>query len=177
MGVLTGIKVLDFGRFIAGPYCAALLADYGADVIRIERVGGGDDRYLMPVSATGDGGQFLHVNRNKRALAVDLESADGREIVRRLVATADVVIANMPPRALENLGLDYATLRGIKPDIILTAASAFGTQPAVRDGIGFDGIAQVMSGAVHLSNAQLSMLLEALDWRRPQFSFQPERAA
>jgi formyl-CoA transferase len=149
--VLEGIRVLDFGRFIAGPFCAALLADYGADVIRIDRVGGGEDRYIVPVTEGGEDALFLQVNRNKRSLTLDLDSVEGREIVRRLVRTADVVIANMPPRTLESLGLDYESLRQIKADIILTASSAFGTQPAVRDRTGFDGVGQAISGAVHIS--------------------------
>ncbi|KDC00343.1 CoA-transferase family III domain protein [Bordetella bronchiseptica D993] len=110
MKVLEGIKVLDFGRFIAGPYCAALLADYGADVIRIDRVEGGEDRYIVPVTEGGEGAMFLQLNRNKRSMTLDLDSPQGREIVRKLVAGADVVIANMPPRTLKSLGLDYATL-------------------------------------------------------------------
>ena len=105
MKVLEGIKVLDFGRFIAGPFCSALLADYGADVIRIDRVGGGEDRFIVPVTEHGEGALFLQVNRNKRSMTLDLESPEGREIVRRLVADADVVIANMPPRTLKSLGL------------------------------------------------------------------------
>lgn len=151
MRVLEGIKVLDFGRFIAGPFCSALLADYGADVIRIDRTGGGEDRFIMPVTEQGEGALFLQVNRNKRSLTLDLDSSDGREIVRRLVADADVVIANVPPRTLRNLGLDYASLCRIKPDIILVASSAFGTSESVRDRVGFDGVGQALSGAVHIA--------------------------
>ena len=150
MSVLQGIKVLDFGRYIAGPFCAALLADFGADVIRIDRVGGSEDRLILPVTADGEGAQFLQVNRNKRSIALDIDSAQGREVVRRMVQRADVVIANMPPRTLENLGLDYASLSRIKPDIILTASTAFGSHPADRDRVGFDGVGQAISGLVHL---------------------------
>jgi crotonobetainyl-CoA:carnitine CoA-transferase CaiB-like acyl-CoA transferase len=151
MKVLEGIKVLDFGRFIAGPYCAALLADYGAEVIRIDRVGGGEDRFIVPVTEQGDGALFLQVNRNKRSMALDLDSEEGRAIVRKLVAGADVVIANMPPRTLQSLGLDYESLRQVKPDIILVASSAFGSNEAVRDRVGFDGVGQALSGAVHIA--------------------------
>src|SRR5690606_18253958 len=94
MKVLEGIKVLDFGRFIAGPYCAALLADYGADVIRVERVEGGEDRYIVPVTDDGEGAMFLQLNRNKRSMTLDLDSEQGREIVRKLVVRADVVVAD-----------------------------------------------------------------------------------
>ena len=142
MKVLEGIKVLDFGRFIAGPFCAALLADYGAEVIRIDRVGGGEDRFIVPVTEHGEGALFLQVNRNKRSMTLDLDSEEGREIVRQLVKDADVVIANMPPRTLQNLGLDYESLCRIRPDVILTASTAFGTDEAVRDRVGFDGVDQ-----------------------------------
>lgn len=151
MKVLENIKVLDFGRFIAGPYCAALLADYGAEVIRIDRVEGGEDRYIVPVTEGGEGAMFLQLNRNKRSLTLDLASPEGRGIVRKLVAGADVVIANMPPRTLKNLGLDYETLSEIKPDIILVASNAFGNAEAVRDRVGFDGVGQTLSGAVYMA--------------------------
>jgi crotonobetainyl-CoA:carnitine CoA-transferase CaiB-like acyl-CoA transferase len=151
MKVLEGIKVLDFGRFIAGPFCSALLADYGAEVIRIDRVGGGEDRFIVPVTEHGEGALFLQVNRNKRSMTLDLDSPEGRDIVRRLVAEADVVIANMPPRTLRSLGLDYESLCSIKPDIILVASNAFGNSEAVRDRLGFDGVGQALSGAVHIA--------------------------
>ncbi len=150
MSVLEGVKVLDFGRYIAGPFCAALLADFGAEVIRIDRIGGGEDRFILPVTSQGEGAQFLQCNRNKRSITLDIDSAEGRAVVRRMVASADVVIANMPPRTLENLGLDYASLSAIKPDIILTASTAFGTHPAMRERVGFDGVGQAISGLVHM---------------------------
>ena len=90
MSLLKGIRVLDVGRFIAGPYCAALLGDLGADVIRVERVQGGEDRYVPHVADTGEGGMFLQMNRNKRCLTLDLVSPQGRDIVRKLVQSADV---------------------------------------------------------------------------------------
>lgn len=151
MQPLTGIRVLDFGRYIAGPYCAALLADYGADVIRIERVGGNEDRAPVPVAADGSGAGFLQMNRNKRSLAVSLSSDDGRAIVRRLVARADVVVANMPAVGLRKAGLDLATLRASKPDIILATATAFGEAGPFAGRVGFDGVGQAMSGAVRLN--------------------------
>jgi len=151
MKVLEGIKVLDLGRFIAGPFCAALLADFGADVIRIDRVGGSEDRFIMPVTEQGEGAFFLQVNRNKRSLTLDIGSEEGKEVVRRLLLDADVVVVNMPPRSVASLGLDYESLRKIKPDIILTASSAFGSHASVRDRVGFDGVGQAMSGAVHMT--------------------------
>jgi crotonobetainyl-CoA:carnitine CoA-transferase CaiB-like acyl-CoA transferase len=149
--VLEGIRVLDFGRYIAGPFCAALLADFGADVIRIDRVGGSEDRFVMPVTETGEGAFFLQVNRNKRSLTLDIDRPEGREVVRRLLLKTDVVVANMPPRTLANLGLDYETLSAIKPDIILTASSAFGSHEDASHRVGFDGVGQAMSGAVYMS--------------------------
>lgn len=149
--VLEGIKVLDFGRYIAGPFCAALLADFGADVIRVDRIGGSEDRFVMPVAPGGDGALFLQVNRNKRSITLDVDQPQGREVVRRLLQTTDVVVANMPPRTLAGLGLDYESLRAMKPDIILTASSAFGSHASTQDRVGFDGVGQAMSGAVHLS--------------------------
>jgi len=151
MTVLQGIRVLDLGRYIAGPYCAALLADYGADVIRVDRVGGAEDRYILPVSDQGEGAQFLQCNRNKRSIALEIDTDDGRRVLHDLVRRADVVIANMPPSTLRKLGLDYESLCRIKPDVILTASTAFGTAEAVRDRVGFDGVGQCVSGVVHMS--------------------------
>jgi crotonobetainyl-CoA:carnitine CoA-transferase CaiB-like acyl-CoA transferase len=149
--VLKGIRVLDFGRYIAGPFCGALLADLGADVIRIDRIGGSEDRFVMPVTEEGEGALYLQVNRNKRSITLDIDSPEGKDIVRRLVLTADVVIANMPGQTLVKLGLDYETLKALKPDIVLVAPSAFGGSEAMNERLGFDGIGQAMSGGVHVS--------------------------
>ena len=94
--VLGGIRVLDYGRFIAAPWCSAILADMGADVIRVEKREGGEDRWVQSVTEGGEGGTFLQCNRNKRSLTLDSTTPEGAEITRRLVAGADVVIANMP---------------------------------------------------------------------------------
>lgn len=150
---LSGIRVLDFGRYIAGPYCAAMLADYGADVIRIEAPHGNDDRYTVPVADDGSGAMFLQMNRGKRCLTLKPGSAEGREIVGKLVATADVVVANMPHDALIKLGLDYDSLVAINPRIILATASAFGSQGPLAEHVGFDAVGQAMSGTVHLTGA------------------------
>jgi crotonobetainyl-CoA:carnitine CoA-transferase CaiB-like acyl-CoA transferase len=152
--VFKGIRVLDFGRYIAGPFCAAMLADFGADVIRVDKLGGSEDRFVMPVSDSGEGALFLQVNRNKRSIALDIDSEKGREVVRRLVGTADVVVVNMPPSTLKKLGLDYATLSSIDPRIIVVAASAFGELESDAHRVGFDGVAQAMSGAVYLSGTE-----------------------
>jgi len=151
MAALKGIRVLDFGRYVAGPYCAALLADFGADVIRIEPVGGGDDRSLTPVTEEGEGAIFLQGNRNKRSLALDPRGEEGRQVVRRLVATADVVIVNVPESALAKMGLDYETLRAIRPDIILTNISSFGPEGPWSGRPGFDSVGQAMCGSAYLT--------------------------
>lgn len=149
--VLEGIRVLDFGRYIAGPFCASLLADMGADVIRIEKVSGSEDRFLSPVSSTGDGALYMQMGRNKRGLTLNPMKPEGREVVRKLVATADVVVANLPPDTLKAMGLDYDSLKAIKSDIILTMISAFGTGGPYSNRTGFDGLGQAMSGAMYMS--------------------------
>jgi crotonobetainyl-CoA:carnitine CoA-transferase CaiB-like acyl-CoA transferase len=150
-GPLAGIRVVDFGRFIAGPYCAMLLADMGADVIRIDRRQGSEDRYLAPVANTGEGTLYLSLNRNKRSLTLDTAKPQSAEIIRRLAAHADVVVANLPADILTKMGLDYDTLRAIKPDIILARISAFGPDGPYAQRVGFDAVAQAMSGAMSLT--------------------------
>jgi crotonobetainyl-CoA:carnitine CoA-transferase CaiB-like acyl-CoA transferase len=149
--ILDGIRVLDFGRYIAGPFCAALLADHGADVIRVERPEGNDDRFLMPVAGADSGAMYLQMNRNKRSLNIDVTRPDQRQMLEALVKTSDVVVVNLPPRALEKVGLDYAALKVIRPDIILTTITAFGSEGDFANDIGFDGTGQALSGAIHLS--------------------------
>lgn len=151
MGVLEGVRVLDFGRFIAGPWCGAILADLGADVIRIERLEGGEDRWVTPVTDDGVGPMFLQCNRGKRCLTLNPTKPEGREVVARLVAGADVVIANLPPDTLTTMGLDDATLRAVKPDVILVTATCWGTGGDWSDRPGFDGLAQAASGHMHLT--------------------------
>jgi crotonobetainyl-CoA:carnitine CoA-transferase CaiB-like acyl-CoA transferase len=151
MTVLSGIRVLDFGRYVAGPYCATLLGYLGADVIRIERRGGGEDRFIAPVTTEGEGAVLFQTACNKRSLTLEVASVQGREIVRRLVATADIVVANLPPATLVSLGLDYTSLKAVKPDIILATQTAFGDTGPYRDRGGFDGIGQAMSGAMFMT--------------------------
>lgn len=149
--VLEGIRVLDFGRYIAGPYCATLLADMGAEVIRIEKIDGSEDRFLSPVTPTGDGALFLQLARNKLGMTLNPMKPEGRLIVQKLVATADVVVANLPPDTLVAMGLDYDSLKAVKPDIILTMISAFGRGGPYSNRVGFDGLGQAMSGAMFMS--------------------------
>jgi crotonobetainyl-CoA:carnitine CoA-transferase CaiB-like acyl-CoA transferase len=151
MSVLQGTRVLDFGRYVAGPYCASLLGSLGADVIRVERRDGGEDRFIAPITAQGEGAVLFQTACGKRSLAIDLAKPEAREIVRRLVASADILVANLPPAALEALGLDYDSVRAVRPDIILVTQSAFGDRGPWRDRGGFDGIGQAMSGAMYMS--------------------------
>ncbi len=149
-GILHGVRVLDFSRYIAGPYCAALLAGLGADVVRIEKPGGGEDRFVGPV-AEGLSAIFLKTGLNKRSMTLDLTRPGARAVVERLVGGADVVIANMPPAVLARMGLDYETLAAIRPDIVLTTQTCFGHTGPWSERGGFDGIAQMMSGAAWFS--------------------------
>lgn len=151
MSVLNGYRVLDFGRYIAGPYCAALLGDLGAEVIRIEKVDGSEDRFTAPISEAGTGSGFLQLNRNKLGFTLNPRKPKGQEILQRLVQTADIVVANLPPDTLKSMGLDYETLQSIKQDIILTTTTAFGAKGPYAKRVGFDGVAQAMSGNMHLT--------------------------
>jgi len=148
---LSGIRVIDFGRFIAGPYCAMLLADMGADVIRIDRRQGSEDRYIAAITDSGEGGGFLSLNRNKRNLTLDTSKPESAEIIRRLVKGADVVVANLPNNVLKSMRLDYESLKTTKPDIILARISTFGPDGPYANRVGFDTVAQAMSGAMGLT--------------------------
>ena len=149
--VLQGIRVLDFGRYIAGPFCGTLLGDMGAEVIRIEKVDGSEDRFLSHISDSGDGALFMQLARNKLGMTLNPMKPEGQEIVKKLVATADVVIANLPPDTLQRMGLDYDSLVTTKADIILTTVSAFGRGGPYANRVGFDGLGQAMSGAMYMS--------------------------
>lgn len=156
--LLKDVMVLDVGRYVAGPYCATLLGYLGAEVIRIEKVGGSEDRFISPLfrksdGAPGEGGLFMQTACNKKSVAIDLASPEGRDILRRLTERADIIVANLPPRALTKLGLDYAAVRAANPRAILVTQTAFGTDGPDRDKGGFDGVGQAMSGAMHLTGA------------------------
>ncbi len=143
--------MLDFGRYIAGPFCGTLLGDMGAEVIRIEKVDGSEDRFLSPITENGDGAMFMQLARNKRGMTLNPMKPQGREIVEKLVATADVVVANLPPETLKAMALDYESLRSTKSDIILTMISAFGRGGPYSNRVGFDGLGQAMSGNMYMS--------------------------
>ncbi len=148
---LEGIRVIDFGRYIAAPYCGMQLPDLGADVIRVERREGGEDRSVGPVTSGGEGGMFLNLNRNKRGITLSLGSPGSEDVVRRLVSRADIVIVNLPFKMVRKVGLDYESLKKTKEDIILVMATAFGSDGPYANRVGFDGVAQAMSGAMNLT--------------------------
>ena len=150
-GVLDGIRVLDFGRYIAGPFCGTMLGDLGAEVIRIEKLEGSEDRWVTPVSEAGDGAMFLQMGRNKLGMTLNPVKPAGREVVKKLIAVSDVVIANLPYEDLKKMGIDYETISSINPRIILATNSTFGSEGPYATRVGFDTIGQAMSGAMHLS--------------------------
>src|SRR5258708_2175609 len=123
----------------------------GADVIRVDRRQGSEDRYIGPVAETGEGGLFLSLTRNKRNLPRDTANRASVEIIRRLAQGADVVVANLPMNVLQKMGLDYDSLRAVKPDIILARISTFGPDGPYASRVGFDTVAQAMSGAMSLT--------------------------
>jgi crotonobetainyl-CoA:carnitine CoA-transferase CaiB-like acyl-CoA transferase len=150
---LDGIRVVDFSHFIAGPFATMILADMGAEVIKIEPPGRGDDlrRYPPVDPRLKHGAPFLWTNRNKRSVAIDLKSPDGVEIARDLIRTADVVVENFSTGVMERFGLGYETCRKLRPSIIYCSVSAYGREGSFSDRLGFDPIAQVESGFVSMN--------------------------
>jgi len=151
--VLDGIRVLDFGRFIAAPYCGMILADMGAEVIRIDRPGGEEDRTIGLIGPNGQNVSYPSYARNKKGITLNLmDKTDGksRKLLADLVRTADVVLYNFSPNAAKLMGLTYEELAGIKPDIIVSAISCFGSTGPYANRVGFDFMAQAMSGAMAL---------------------------
>jgi crotonobetainyl-CoA:carnitine CoA-transferase CaiB-like acyl-CoA transferase len=163
-GVLSGIRVLDFGRYIAGPLCATVLGDFGADVIRVERVGGSEDRVIIPVTVAGEGSVFLQLARNKRSLTLDTRRPEASVILERLIKGADVIVANVPSDALTAMGIDYDQARAIRPDIIHCNVSSFGSDGPWKDRGGFDSVAQAMSGAAYLSGEAGYPIRQPTSW-------------
>jgi len=146
--VLEGIRVLDFGRYIAAPFAATLLGEMGAEVVRVEPPGGSEDRTLGPSVK----GHSIFVNvlaRNKKGITLNLSSPKGQQLLDRLVPYFDVIIENFPPQAKRGLGLTYERLKGLNPSIILASVSAFGEQGVYAERVGFDTVFQAMSGAMH----------------------------
>jgi crotonobetainyl-CoA:carnitine CoA-transferase CaiB-like acyl-CoA transferase len=150
---LEGVRVVDFSHFIAGPFATMILADMGAEVIKVEAPDRGDDlRRYPPVNAElKQGAPFLWTNRNKRSVAIDLKSSRGIEVARELIAHADVVVENFSTGVMARFGLDYESCRKIKPEIVYCSVSAYGRDGAFADRLGFDPIAQVESGFVSMN--------------------------
>ena len=146
---LDGIKVLDCSQILAGPYCSMLLADMGADVVKIEKPSGGDDtRRMGPPFLEGESAAFLAMNRNKRSVVLDFKNADGVAAMRRMLADADVIIENYRAGVMGRLGLDYDAVRELNPGIIYCSISGFGRTGPYAERAGFDLIAQGMSGVM-----------------------------
>ncbi len=149
---LEGVRVLDVTQVMAGPFCCMLLADMGADVIKIEKPNGGDDsRRMGPPFINGESAAFLAINRNKRSLALNLKQAEGRAICQQLAAKADILVENFRPGTMESLGLGYAALSADHPELIYCSISGFGQTGPYRERGGFDLVAQGMSGLMSIT--------------------------
>jgi len=150
-GPLDGIRVLDCTMALAGPFCSLLLADLGADVIKIENPDGAARDGTHEPAYHGESGHFMIVNRNKRSLSLDLKHPRARGLVERLVRSADVLVQNFRPGVMARLGCDYATLRAVNPGLVYCSISGFGEGSPYADLAGFDLIAQGMSGLMSIT--------------------------
>lgn len=150
---LGGLRVIDFTHFVAGPLATMILADAGADVIKIEKPQGDDQRYFAPTEACleGQGASFLWCNRNKRSITLDLKTQAGRDVARDLVRTADVVVENFSSRVMAQYGLDYETVAKDNPNLVYCSVSAFGRDGKLSTRLGFDTIMQAESGFMSLN--------------------------
>ncbi len=150
-GPLHGCKVIELAHIMAGPVAGLMLADMGADVIKVEKLNGDDTRRFVPPTIEGESAAYLMMNRNKRGIVLDLKSEGGKDVLRRLVRDADVLIENYRMGTMEKLGLGYETLRDLNPGLIYCEVSGFGrTGPYAHRG-GFDLIAQGMSGLMSIT--------------------------
>ncbi len=145
-GPLSGVRVLDLSIALTGPYAAALFADQGADVIKVERPGIGDIGRWVGVAVNGMSSLYLVCNRGKRGIAVDLQQPDGVDIVKRLAATSDVVIQNFRPGVMDRLGLGYEHLKAVNPDVVYASLSGFGAVGPYRDRSAYDTVMQAYAG-------------------------------
>ncbi|NUZ06134.1 CaiB/BaiF CoA transferase family protein [Piscinibacter koreensis] len=151
---LEGIRVVDFTHFIAGPLATMILADMGAEVVKIEAIGRGDEYRYYPPAHPDDatlGGPYLWCNRNKQSVALDLKSPEGLQIARELIARADVVVENFSTGVMERLGLGYDACKATNERLIYASVSAYGREGAFADRLGFDPIAQAESGFVSMN--------------------------
>ena len=151
-GPLEGLKVVDLSHIMAGPTCSMLLADMGADVIKVEKIPGGDDsRRMVPPKVADESAAFLIMNRNKRGIALNLKTDEGREVLTRLLKNADVVIENYRRGTMEKMGFGYETLHALNPKLIFCSISGFGRTGPYADRGGFDLVAQGMSGLMSIT--------------------------
>ena len=148
---LDGLKVLDLTQFMAGPFCTMLLADMGADVIKIEKPDGDDIRRSGPPFTNGESAAFMGINRNKRSIVIDLKSGEGQSLVRRMARDADVLVENMRPGTMDRMGLGYEDLHNENPALVYCSISGFGTTGPYKDRPGFDLMAQGMSGLMSIT--------------------------
>lgn len=149
---LQGLKVIDFTRYLAGPWCTQTLADFGADVIKVENPGSGDEtRGYKPPEIAGESPYFLGLNRNKRSIALDLRNPDGIAVAIDLAASADVVVENFVPGAMERFGLGYEELRWRNPRLIYCSVSGYGSDSSLAGQPGFDSVFQAESGFASLT--------------------------
>jgi formyl-CoA transferase len=149
---LHGYRVLDLSRILAGPYCTMILGDQGAEVIKVERPGAGDDtRTWGPPFAGGESAYYLCCNRNKKSIAIDLKNPDGVALVRELAARSDVLVENFTPGLMKKFGLDYDTLRGINPRLVYASISAYGQDGPYRDRPGYDMVLSAVGGLMWIT--------------------------
>ena len=147
MGPLTGLRVIDLTHVMAGPTCTLMLADMGAEVIKIEKAPSGDDsRHMIPPKLGEEAAAFLMMNRNKRGIVLDLKTEGGKNVLRRLIATADVLVENYAPGVMERLGFGFEDVRKDYSSLIYCSLSGFGRTGPYRHRRGFDLVAQAMSG-------------------------------
>ncbi|MGH2616317.1 MAG: CaiB/BaiF CoA transferase family protein [Thermomicrobiales bacterium] len=151
-GALDGYRVLDLSRILSGPYCTMVLADLGAEVIKIERPGAGDDtRQWGPPFVNGESAYYLSINRNKQSITVDLGQEAGREIIYALARVCDVAIENFRPGTADRIGVGYERLRQENPRLVYCSISGFGQEGPYRDRPGYDALAQAMSGMMAIT--------------------------
>jgi crotonobetainyl-CoA:carnitine CoA-transferase CaiB-like acyl-CoA transferase len=149
---LAGVRVVDLTRVLTGPYCTMMLADMGAEVIKIEQPGKGDDtRYWGPPFTAGEANYYLSINRNKRSIAIDLKSEAGKAIVWKMIETADVLVENFSPGTIERLGFSYDAVRARRPEIVYCSISGFGQTGPGRNWTAYDLILQAMGGIMSLT--------------------------
>src|SRR5882724_825489 len=148
---LDGVRVIDLSRVLAGPFCGMLLADMGADVIKVEDTGSGDESRTWPPHKGGESAAYLVINRNKRDLTLDLKAPEGADILRNLVKGADVLIENFRTGTMESFGLGYDVLSALNPGLIYCSISAFGRTGPRKDGAGYEALMQAFSGIMSIT--------------------------